>query len=52
LAALFGGFLGMDEKDVAIPFSAVMRTTKDGKAYLTLDTTKDALKATRVPDSK
>jgi sporulation protein YlmC with PRC-barrel domain len=58
-----GGFLGMGEKDVAIPFSAVKRTTKDGKAYLTLDTTKDALKGapglkydrsalTWVPESK
>jgi len=39
-----GGFLGMGEKDVAVPFSAVKHTTKDGKVYLTLDTTKDALK--------
>jgi len=40
-----GGFLGIGEKDVAVPFSAVKHTTKDGKVYLTLDTTKDALKA-------
>jgi sporulation protein YlmC with PRC-barrel domain len=40
-----GGFLGMGEKDVAVPFDAVKHTVKDGKAYLTLDTTKDALKA-------
>jgi sporulation protein YlmC with PRC-barrel domain len=40
-----GGFLGMGEKDVAVPFSAVKHTTRDGKVYLTLDTTKDALKA-------
>jgi sporulation protein YlmC with PRC-barrel domain len=39
------GFLGMGEKDVAVPFTAVKHTTKDGKVYLTLDTTKDALKA-------
>jgi sporulation protein YlmC with PRC-barrel domain len=39
-----GGFLGMGEKDVAVPFNAVKRTTKDNKAYLTLDATKDALK--------
>ena len=39
-----GGFLGIAEKDVAVPFDAVKRTTKDGKIYLTLDTTKDALK--------
>ena len=58
-----GGFLGMGEKDVALPFEAVKHTVKDGKAYLTLDTTKDALKAapglkydrnttTWVPESK
>jgi len=40
-----GGFLGMGEKDVAVPFGAVKHTVKDGKVYLTLDTTKDALKA-------
>jgi sporulation protein YlmC with PRC-barrel domain len=39
-----GGFLGMGEKDVAVPFNAVKRTTKDGKVNLTLDATKDALK--------
>jgi sporulation protein YlmC with PRC-barrel domain len=58
-----GGFLGMGEKDVAVPFTAVRRTMKDNKAYLTLDTTKDALKnapglkydrtaMTWVPDTK
>jgi sporulation protein YlmC with PRC-barrel domain len=40
-----GGFLGMGEKDVAVPFNAVKRTMKDSKAYLTLDATKDALKS-------
>jgi sporulation protein YlmC with PRC-barrel domain len=40
-----GGFLGIGEKDVAVPFSAVKHTVKDGKVYLTLDTTKDVLKA-------
>ena len=39
------GFLGMGEQDVAGPFNAVKRTMKDNKAYLTLDTTKDALKS-------
>jgi hypothetical protein len=39
-----GGFLGMGEKDVAVPFSAIKHETRDGKVYLTLDTTKDALK--------
>ena len=40
-----GGFLGMGEKDVAVAFGAVKHTTKDGKVSLTLDTTKEALKA-------
>ena len=40
-----GGFLGMGEKDIAVPFSAIKHTTRDNKVYLTLDTTKDALKA-------
>jgi hypothetical protein len=39
-----GGFLGAGEKDVAVSFDAVKKTTKDNKVYLTLDTTKDALK--------
>lgn len=40
-----GGFLGMGDHDVAVPFSAVKGTQKNGKWYLTMDTTKDALKA-------
>jgi sporulation protein YlmC with PRC-barrel domain len=40
-----GGFLGAGEKDVAVPFNAVKHTMKDKKVYLTMDTTKDALKA-------
>ena len=40
-----GGFLGVDKKDVAVPFSAVKWTTKDKKNYLTLNTTKDELKS-------
>jgi hypothetical protein len=39
-----GGFLGAGEKDVAVPFSAVKHTMKNQKTYLTMDTTKDALK--------
>jgi len=39
-----GGFLGMGEKDVAVPFSAVKAEMKDNKWYLTLDETKDSLK--------
>jgi sporulation protein YlmC with PRC-barrel domain len=40
-----GGFLGMGEKDVVVAFNAVHATMKDKKWYLTLNTTKDALKA-------
>ncbi|HLZ01698.1 MAG TPA: PRC-barrel domain-containing protein [Bradyrhizobium sp.] len=40
-----GGFLGAGEKDVAVPFSAVRRTQRDGKWYLVMNATKDALKA-------
>jgi sporulation protein YlmC with PRC-barrel domain len=40
-----GGFLGVGEKDVAVPFDAVHATQKDGKWYLTVNTTKDALKS-------
>ena len=40
-----GGFLGAGEKDVAVPLNAVKHTEKNSKVYLTMDTTKDALKA-------
>lgn len=39
-----GGFLGAGEKDVAVTFNAIKPTKKDDKTYMTLDTTKDALK--------
>lgn len=41
-----GGFLGMGDHDVAVPFNSISQTTKDGKVFLTLDKaiTKDALK--------
>jgi hypothetical protein len=39
-----GGFLGMDSKDVAVPFNAVRATQKSGSWYLTMNATKDALK--------
>ncbi len=42
-----GGFLGVGEKDVAVPFDAIRATQKDGKWYLTMNTTKDALKNAR-----
>ena len=40
-----GGFLGVGEKNVAVPFQAVKVTEKDGKRYLVLDTTKEALES-------
>jgi sporulation protein YlmC with PRC-barrel domain len=40
-----GGFLGAGEKDVAVSFNTVKPTMKDNKIYLTMNTTKDALKA-------
>jgi sporulation protein YlmC with PRC-barrel domain len=40
-----GGFLGAGEKDVAVSFDAVQHTMKDNKVYLTMDTTKGALKS-------
>jgi sporulation protein YlmC with PRC-barrel domain len=39
-----GGFLGAGEKDVAVKFDSIKSTMKDNKPYLTLDTSKDALK--------
>jgi len=39
-----GGFLGVDEKDVAVNFNSIQKTMKDNKVYLTMDATKDALK--------
>jgi hypothetical protein len=38
-----GGFLGMGEKNVAIPFGALHASEKNNKWYLVLNTTKDAL---------
>lgn len=40
-----GGFLGAGEKDVAVDFSAIKRTTKDNSIYLTMNTTKNALQS-------
>jgi sporulation protein YlmC with PRC-barrel domain len=39
-----GGFLGAGEKDVAVSFDAIKATKKNDKVYLTMDTSKDALK--------
>ena len=40
-----GGFLGMGEKNVAVQPDSVQAEWKDNGWYLTLNTTKDALKA-------
>ncbi len=40
-----GGFLGMGEKHVAVPFNAVHGTQRNGKWWLTMNATKDALKS-------
>jgi sporulation protein YlmC with PRC-barrel domain len=41
-----GGFLGIGEKDVAVPFNAVQFKTKDNnKWYPVMNTTKDSLKS-------
>jgi hypothetical protein len=39
-----GGFLGVGEKDVATPFTAIKGQQKDGKWYLTMNANKDELK--------
>ena len=38
-----GGFLGLGAKYVSVPFNVLRMTEKDGKRYLVMDTTKDAL---------
>jgi sporulation protein YlmC with PRC-barrel domain len=42
-----GGFLGVGEKDVAVPFDAIHATQKDGKWYPSMNAAKDALKNAR-----
>ena len=43
-----GGFLGLGEKDVAVPFNSVRATTKDNNTYyLVMNSTKDALKSAK-----
>jgi sporulation protein YlmC with PRC-barrel domain len=45
LIVAVGGFLGVGEKDVSVPFDAVRVTSKDNnKWYLVMNTTKDQLK--------
>jgi sporulation protein YlmC with PRC-barrel domain len=38
-----GGFLGAGEKNVAVPFNSLKLTDKNGKRYLVMNTTKEAL---------
>jgi sporulation protein YlmC with PRC-barrel domain len=38
-----GGFLGLGAKYVSIPFNALLMTEKNGKRYLVVDATKEAL---------
>jgi sporulation protein YlmC with PRC-barrel domain len=38
-----GGFLGIGEKDVAVPFNSVRATQRDGKWWLTMNASKDSL---------
>lgn len=45
LIVAVGGFIGVGEKDVAVPFNAVRNTQKEGKWYLVVNTTKDVLQA-------
>jgi PRC-barrel domain len=42
-----GGFLGIGEKDVAVLFNTIRVTEKDGKRYLVMDTTKEALQSAK-----
>jgi sporulation protein YlmC with PRC-barrel domain len=39
-----GGFLGVAQKDVVIPFKELKVSTRDGKDWLVLNRTKDELK--------
>jgi sporulation protein YlmC with PRC-barrel domain len=58
-----GGFLGAGEKNVIVPYSAIKKTKKNDKWWLTMNETKDDLKNAKgfkydkastawVPDSK
>jgi sporulation protein YlmC with PRC-barrel domain len=40
-----GGFLGLGQKDVAVPFNALKVAEKDGDRYLVMNTTKEALQS-------
>jgi sporulation protein YlmC with PRC-barrel domain len=40
-----GGFLGIASKEVAVPFRAIQEMQKNGKSFLLMNTTGEALKA-------
>lgn len=40
-----GGFIGIGDKDVMVPFEAVKTTERGNKTWLTIDATKDSLKS-------
>jgi sporulation protein YlmC with PRC-barrel domain len=47
-----GGFIGVGQKDVAIPFKELQVSTRDGKDWLVLYRTKDELKLAPAYDKK
>ena len=47
-----GGFLGVGQKDVAIPFKELKVSTREGKDWLVLNRTKDELKIAPAFDKK
>ena len=40
-----GGFLGIGEKDVAVPFDAIRATERNGKWWLVMNATKEGLQS-------
>ena len=44
-AVSVGSFLGLGGKHVSVPFNALQLTEKNGKRYLVVDTTKEALRS-------
>jgi PRC-barrel domain len=40
-----GGFMGLGQKHVAVPLSAISLTKKKNKSWLTINTTKEAVKS-------
>jgi sporulation protein YlmC with PRC-barrel domain len=47
-----GGFIGVGQKEVMIPFQELKISTRDGKEWLTLNRTKDDLKMLPAFDKK